>query len=163
VGILVSDTSVLIDLERGDLLETALRSRLELVVPDVLYRQEIEPYSGDRWTVWGLAVIELSPMEAEHGQDYLSRDPALSVPDAFALALARDRAWTLVTGDRRLRQMAQAEVVPVHGLLWLVEQLASDGVDSAFLSAGLTRVLDHPLCRLPRPDAGRLLARLRAR
>jgi predicted nucleic acid-binding protein len=163
VGILVSDTSVLIDLERGDLLETALRSRLELVVPDVLYRQEIEPYSGDRWTAWGLGIIELSPIEAEHGQDYLSRDPALSVPDAFALALARDRAWTLVTGDRRLRQMAQAEVVPVHGLLWLLEQLANDGTDCTLLCTGLTRVLDHPLCRLPRQEAGRLLAKLRAR
>jgi len=110
-----------------------------------------------------IVLIELSPMEAEHGQDYLSRDPALSVPDAFALALARARAWTLVTGDRRLRQMAQAAVVPVHGLLWLFEQLANEGADCALLSAGLARVLEHPLCRLPRPEAGGLLAKLRAR
>lgn len=153
---------MLIDLERAELLESALRSKLDLVVPDVLFRHEILPYSGDTWTTWGLGVIELSPIEVQHGQEYLSRDPALSVPDAFALALARVRVWTLVTGDRRLRQMAQTDVVPVHGLLWLLEELASDGVACELLCAGLLRVLDHPLCRLPRPEAGRLIAKFRA-
>ena len=41
--VLVSDTSVLIDLERGGLLEVAFSCGHQLVVPDLLYVLELEP------------------------------------------------------------------------------------------------------------------------
>jgi hypothetical protein len=39
--VLVSDTSVLIDLERGNLLETTFNLPVTLAVPDLLYAQEL--------------------------------------------------------------------------------------------------------------------------
>lgn len=39
--ILVSDTSVIIDLERGDLLEAAFKLPYGFAVPDALYRSEL--------------------------------------------------------------------------------------------------------------------------
>jgi hypothetical protein len=44
--ILVSDASVLIDLERGSLLEAALSCRLTRVVPDLLYERELAADNG---------------------------------------------------------------------------------------------------------------------
>ena len=44
--ILVSDTSILIDLERGGLLEAAFACGLTMVVPDLLYERELEPENG---------------------------------------------------------------------------------------------------------------------
>ena len=44
--VLVSDTSVLIDLERGGLLEVAFSCGHQLVVPDLLYVLELEPENG---------------------------------------------------------------------------------------------------------------------
>ncbi|MEI2713936.1 MAG: hypothetical protein V9G04_11790 [Nocardioides sp.] len=44
--ILVSDTSILIDLERGGLLEAAFSCGLTMVVPDLLYERELEPENG---------------------------------------------------------------------------------------------------------------------
>ena len=41
--LLVSDTSILIDLERGDLLPLAFSSGVPMVVPDLLYEKELEP------------------------------------------------------------------------------------------------------------------------
>lgn len=43
---LVSDTSVLIDLERGGLLEHAFSCDLTMVVPDLLYARELETENG---------------------------------------------------------------------------------------------------------------------
>jgi len=46
MSVLVSDTSVLIDLERGNLLEAVFSSSIELAVPDLLFERELPPYNG---------------------------------------------------------------------------------------------------------------------
>jgi hypothetical protein len=45
------------------------------------------------------------------------------LPDAFAYALASARGWTLLTGDGKLRALAQAQQVPFFGVLWVLDQL----------------------------------------
>lgn len=42
----MSDTSVLIDVERGSLLDACFSLPFSLVVPDLLYRQELEEHGG---------------------------------------------------------------------------------------------------------------------
>ncbi len=46
----------------------------------------------------------------------------LTVPDSFALALAKRSGWTLLTGDGPLRELAKAEGVDCHGVLWLFDE-----------------------------------------
>ena len=58
--ILVSDTSVLIDLERGGLLEHAFSCGLTMVVPDLLYERELEPENGPLLRQLGLGVVALN-------------------------------------------------------------------------------------------------------
>ncbi len=55
--ILVSDTSVLIDLERGNLLEAIFALPHEFAVPDVLYDREMRGEWGDQLTGFGLRVL----------------------------------------------------------------------------------------------------------
>jgi hypothetical protein len=160
VELLVSDSSVLIDLERGELLFVALASPLTFVVPDQLYEAELHAQGGASWVAGGLRVVDLSGDEVEQGQSYLKRDGALSVSDAFALALAAGRRWTLLTGDARLRALAEADRVPVHGTLWLIEELRAH-VDALTLATGLERMAAHPRARLPRLEVRQLLERLR--
>ena len=57
--VVVSDTSVLIDLERGRLLEAAFRLPLAFAVPDLLYERELKPNDGGRLLEPGLRVSEL--------------------------------------------------------------------------------------------------------
>ena len=45
--ILVSDTSVLIDLERGELISCAFKLSATFAVPDVLYERELRDYGGE--------------------------------------------------------------------------------------------------------------------
>ena len=59
VKILVSDTSVLIDLDRGTLVEATFRLPFEFTVPDLLYERELREHGGPEFVRLGLRVQEL--------------------------------------------------------------------------------------------------------
>lgn len=159
--VLVSDTSVLIDLDRGDLIERAFGLTFELAVPDVLYRRELQDFDGQRLVDLGLRVEELEAEGVADAQAFRRRVPRLSVPDSLALALAQRRTWTLLTGDGALRQLAVAEGVACHGVLWLLDLMLEGGVDGECLCDGLATIAAHPRCRLPMRDVRLRLERYR--
>ena len=149
--LLVSDTSVLIDLERGSLLQTTFKLPTPLAVPDVLYERELRTTNGELLVNLGLQVLKLDGASVTIAQTYMARMRALSVPDAFALALAKSGGHILVCADRALKELAQAESVECHGLFWILDQI----VDSGLLTAGSVRealdtIASHPRSRLPK-------------
>jgi hypothetical protein len=113
--VLVSDTSVLIDLERGELLDKAFRLSYEFVVPDLLYKRELAAYNGPALLRLGMRVEALDDIGLRQAIAYQARVPALSLPDTFALALAKIHGWILLAGDGALRTLAAAEQVDHHG------------------------------------------------
>ena len=158
--VVVSDSSVLIDLERGSFFATAFALPLEFYVPDLLYRRELEPYNGDRLLEMGLRVLELDDVGVSRALRYRQAVPALSLPDAFALSLAHATCGTLLTGDARLRQLASTEKIACHGLLWLLDRIfQARTATPSQLHDGLVSIRDHPRCRLPK---GEINKRLRA-
>src|SRR3954462_4412990 len=104
--VLVSDTSIIIDLERGALLEDLFRLPFEFAVPDLLCRRELAGELGEWLKERGLREEELSAAELTRAVVVRRQRLDLSVPDSFALALAESRGWTLLTGDRGLREVA---------------------------------------------------------
>ena len=149
--VLVSDTSVIIDLERGDLIEPVFRLDYEFVVPDLLYEQELRPHGGERLLELGLGTVELD----EHGVDSALRQRkqvrSLSLPDVFAYTLARLNDWVLLTGDGPLRALAERTNVECHGVLWVLDELeTADLVDASRLHDALSRISGHLRCRLIR-------------
>ena len=151
--VVVSDTSVLIDLERGCLLEAAFRQPFAFAVPDLLYEQELKAREGSRLRELGLQIAQLDGDGVAKAVEYRKQVPALSLPDCFALALAVRGNWTLLTGDAKLRRLAEASRVECHGLLWLLdEMLAAGAATSRTLHDGLRAVSEHPRCRLPKAE-----------
>ena len=114
--VVVSDTSVLIDLERGSLLTASFSLGCGFAVPDVLYERELKPFGGDDLRRRGLRVEALDSAGVSLALGYRRSRAGLSLPDAFALALAKSNAWMLLTGDADLRQLAEREVVVCHGI-----------------------------------------------
>ncbi len=159
--ILVSDTSILIDIERAGLEDVLLRIGHTWVVPDALYAAELETWTGPRWKQRGLQVLELTPEEAQFAQERFQQNRSVSLNDCFALALARKRQLTLLTGDGALRKLATEEAVECHGFLWLIRVAAESGADVVQLEEGILRLLNHIRCRLPRPATEALLKELR--
>ena len=156
--VLVSDTSVLIDLDRGSLVEPAFRLPFEFTVPDLLYERELKAHGGRDLIRLGLRVEELNGDEVSIALGYLRRRRSLSLPDSFALALAKTNAWTLLSGDRGLRELAEEEGVACHGVLWLLDRIFEHRViDRSELYAGLDKIAAHPRCRLPRAEVRKRL------
>jgi len=156
--ILVSDTSVLIDLERGGLLEAAFACGLTMVVPDLLYERELAAHNGPFLRALGLGVVALSPSEVEFAQALRKKQPGLSIPDCFALSCARRDNYALVAVDKLLQSEAALENCAVYGLLWVLDQMDSSGkIDTDMLREGLDRMRNHPRCRLPRGEVSQRL------
>jgi len=150
VILLVSDTSVLIDLERGDLLPLAFASGMTMVVPDLLYEKELAAYNGPYYRDLGLQVIALTPEELGLAQTVSSAHTALSLPDCFALACATRPQHALLTSDGPLRVAAERQGVVRYGLLWLLDRTADANPNSqATLHEGLVKIAKHPRCRQP--------------
>jgi hypothetical protein len=158
--ILVSDTSVLIDLERGGLLEAAFACGHQLVVPDYLYETELEPENGPLLRAMGLNVVELTSEEVEFAQATQTALPALTLADCFALSCARRPQHLLVTGDKTLRAKADEKDVTCRGLLWMLDQMEASGAIAAVsLGEGLQKMVAHKRCRLPKADVADRLAK----
>jgi hypothetical protein len=149
----VSDTSVLIELERASLLELAFALPYEFIVPDLLYKRELRAEGGPALINLGLTIAELDPAEVGQAQEYQRLAPSISLPDAFALVLAKARAEALLTGDQNLRRLAEAEAVTCRGVLWVLDRMLEEKVASAAaLYHGLTAISLHPRCRLPKAE-----------
>lgn len=151
--VLVSDTSVLIDLERGNLLQAAFLLPVEFAVPDVLYHRELKDFGGPQLTDLGLRIEELPPDGVELAMSFRDRKPGLSVPDAFAAALAKTQGWALLAGDGLLRELAAEEAIECRGVLWLMDLMLEEAVVAVqTLLDGLSRIAKHPRCRLPKRE-----------
>jgi hypothetical protein len=152
----------LIDLERGGFVEAIFSLPYQFAVPDVLYYGELEGEWGTRLVGLGLRIEETSSTGVAQALRYRSARQMLSLPDSFALALAKERAWLLLTGDGQLRELAAAENVECHGVLWLLdrmEELGAPGVQH--LHDGLAALAGHPRCRLPGKEISLRLERYR--
>lgn len=150
MAILVSDTSIIIDLERGNLLKDLFRLPFEFAVPDLLFRNELAGELGQQLVTLGLRVEELGPDELARAIAIRREQARLSTPDTFAFALAEQRAWSLLTGDGALRELAKNIGVPTHGVLWICDRFAEhEIIPNGRLSASLQSIFDHPRCRLP--------------
>jgi len=153
MDVLVSDTSVVIDLERAGLIEHIFALPYRFVVPDALYEKEIKDYGGERLLALGLQVRSLTGEQLAQAQRFRARERRISIHDSYALSLAKAEAAILLAGDAAMRRLAEAEEVRCHGVLWVFDQLEEHQVVGAVaLHTGLSRVVAHPRCWLP-PEA----------
>lgn len=148
--VLVSDTSVLIDIERASLIAKFFDLPYEFVVPDLLYETELVGWIGPKLVELGLQIEELTSEEVIRATALRRSQTVLSTPDVFAFCLAAEREWVLLTGDGALRAEAERQSVAMHGVLWVFDELERHGVCSSnTLKMGLETLRDHPRCRLP--------------
>jgi hypothetical protein len=160
MDVLVSDTSVIIDLERAQLIEQVFSLPYRFVVPDALYEAELKDYGGERLIALGLQVRSLSGAQVAEAQRLRSLERRISIHDSYALSLAKAEAAILLAGDAAMRRLAETEEVRCHGVLWVFDQMEENRVVApSVLHAGLTRIVSHPRCWLPRDAVDQRLKR----
>lgn len=127
--LLISDANILIDMEVGGMLASLFQLTYRFAVPDILFADELVQHHPEL-PARGLEVLPLAAPGVADAVSLLDRHRRTGVSrnDIFALALARQEACPLLTGDKNLRGVAAAEDTEVHGTLWLVEQMMVDKV-----------------------------------
>ncbi|MGH2397009.1 MAG: hypothetical protein ACRDFW_08475 [bacterium] len=161
MDVLVSDTSVVIDLERAGIIEQVLALPYGFIVPDALYEQELRDYGGERLIAKGLGARTLTGEQVQEAQRLRKLEPRISVNDSYALSLAKAEAAILLSGDASMRRLAEAEGVRCHGFFWIFDRLDElRVVPRPELMRGLAALAAHPRCRLPRDEVEKRLARL---
>lgn len=166
--IVVSDSSVVMDLAKGRLIEATLALPYEFMIPDVMLAQELldlGAYTAVDLLRLGFKLGELDGDGVGRALGhYQNHHKDLSLNDCFALTLAEQNVCILMTGDASLRAIAAKVGLEVHGLLWVAEQIR-DSLTCPIgqLLNGLEILERDPLVRLPRGQLLDLIAKLRLR
>jgi rRNA-processing protein FCF1 len=161
--ILISDTSVLIDLRKASLLEAFIELPYDLVIPDVLFEQELVQFSNAEreFIRQTLRVVSL-PGEGVIKVQTINRNyPALSLNDCFVFVLAEETSdCILMTGDGKLRELATSSGIEVHGILWGIDQMYDARVATVNqLYSALLLFKTDVTVRLPVRDLNRWIER----
>ena len=132
--VLVSDSSILIEFAKRDLLDKMFDLEFEFAVPDLLYHEELidlSPYSRQDLLDYGLRVESLDAEGVRTANAYQVERPALSLVDSFALALADIQEWRLLTEDRTMRRVAESRGITCLDALWVFDSMLDAGILSA--------------------------------
>ncbi|MFO7760144.1 MAG: hypothetical protein ACQES8_04560 [Thermodesulfobacteriota bacterium] len=131
--LLVNDANIFIDLLKIDLLESFFRLHYEFHVTDFVIgevqEEKVEQLyefinNGDlrKKSFNYEELTEIQLLEVEYRQ--------LSIPDCSCLYYTRSLNARLLTGDGQLRKTAEQLDIPVHGILWVLDQLVAQEIIS---------------------------------
>ena len=164
--ILVSDSSVLIEFSKRNLLDRMFELRFQFAVPDLLFNEELIDlgrYDRQDLIRLGLRVEALDPEGVATAIAYQNRRRALSLVDCFALALAYHQRYALLTEDRRMRAFALEEGIQHHDLLWIIDQMHRATVlTTSQVVTSLEAMLADPRSPVPKQELAHRLRSLRA-
>lgn len=156
----VIDSSVLFDLEICSLLDAFAKLPIKAHVTYILYEDELKPDSSISPTQHELEINELSPVQKSTLYQLQHSFPAFSKPDLSIFVLAFDNDWMLLTGDRKLRKLAECRGVICHGVLWILDQLLILGISTPMtLHQSLTTLKYDRSSRLPLKELNLMLKR----
>ena len=151
--IIVSDSSCLIDLRKASLLEAFLRLPFEILIPNTLFEDELLKFTPEQKQVMidgGMKVVDIPGARVIRARDLMIANPYLSLHDGFAFVLAEDhQGCILLTGDGRLRGLASASSITVHGVLWVIDQIHANGYSAKECHRALETLNGDPAVRLP--------------
>ena len=162
--VLVSDSSILIEFSKRELLDKMFHLEFQFAVSDLLFHEELidlGAYSRQDLLAFGLRVESLDAQGVETAIVYQSERPALSLVDSFALALADRQGWHLLTEDRTMRSVAQSKGIAHRDALWVIDSMQDAGILLApQVVAVLEAMRNDPRCPVPKPDLAARIRRL---
>jgi len=156
--LLVVDACVLIDILSVDILPRLAELHFSPVTSDLVL-EEISADQLSRLPAQAVSRKSLSKAQVRELVRLRAEYRTISEADLSAYILAKDFGGILLTGDRKLRKLAESVELQVHGTLWVLDTLvASRALSPQRAARSLTSMIESG-SRLPRSEC---LRRLRA-
>lgn len=152
--VLITDTNIWIDLQNGEILAEVFRLPYQFFTTDFAIDEFIQPGWATLQRL-GLQTHELRPEEIFELGQLRQIYRQLSAFDLAALLLAKVLEACLVTGDRRLNELARAQGVCVHGVLWILDEMLEQQLLTASQAAAALRKMLDRGARLPEVECQR--------
>ncbi len=120
-----SDTNVWLDFVAINRLEIPFKLPYTYIMNEDAIEDELLSPKALRENLVGLGLqaVDLSEEEFYLAEEYNGKYQRLSLYDCVALAIAKVRSITLMTGDGPLRKAAEQEGVPVIGTIGVLDRL----------------------------------------
>lgn len=154
--IAVQDSNILIDLELSGLLGAWFQLGIETHTTDLILNQVREGGHAEVLANAASGRLRVHRSSAESlmkAVELVASNPGVDLEDGSVCILALELDASLLTGDRRLRDLAHAKQIDVHGTLWMLDQLVNSGWLSATMACeslerllGLDRYLPRADC-----------------
>lgn len=158
--LIVSDASVLIDIECGRLTTEMFKLSNQFSVPDTLFDEELKG-QHDHLLDSGLIIRILTGELVQEAYDLHQKYKKPSTNDMLALVLAKHEGCRLLTSDKALREVAQSLGVIVSGTIWLIEQMIDSKIITVDVACVAFQHMKDSGSRLPWPEAERMLKKIR--
>jgi len=153
--IVVNDASILIDLMKIDLSDEFFRLPFKMHTTD-LVSAEITDENALRFHQYinrkKIQIRSFSDKELEEVLKIKSDNPPLSMADCSCFWLCKQLSATLLTSDGKLRRSASEKNIPVHGILWVFDNLISEKEISIGEAESKLKALMDINPRLPREE-----------
>ena len=149
---IINDTNIWIDLKTADIMEKIFNLPYKIVCPDILFYDELINNEGDLLLSFGIEILELNNMEMQEVENFSNENRSISFNDTTAFILAKNRKYTLVTGDKALRKIAGRNNVEYKETIQLIDELVNKKIIS--FSDGITcckKLLNYSR-RLPKSE-----------
>ena len=161
--VVVSDTNIFIDLFKIGLLNAFFTLPWEIHTTDFVISELKEPSQNAVAKAFiKQKRLKVGTLSSEDLTEILlcrnATGKKVSFTDYSVCFYAKKNGYTLLTGDGPLRKVAESEGIPVHGILYLLDELITNGI-LAPLSA--TEALKHLKSINPRLPIGDVEERLK--
>jgi predicted nucleic acid-binding protein len=165
--IVINDTSCLVDLRKGGLIEPMLALPFRFVVTYNVRVSELLEFGEAEWRrleALGMETIDPPSDQVAAAGAVMAENRKLSFEDSLNFVVARaNQLSILLTGDRALRTVAERSGIDVHGILWIVEQLLEHRLaDRSDLVDALQRWRADPTVFVPAQLIEAMIAKCKA-
>jgi predicted nucleic acid-binding protein len=158
--VVVNDASVIIDLLYVGLIDEFFTLPYVFHVSDFTFHEITRPDEERLAGFIDKGVLNLRKFTAQEIREILTirlRFPGFSVSDSSCIWLSVDLRAVLLTGEKKMRKVAEIYGIESHGTLWVFKELGTGGlIDNRKASSRLARLLEIN-SRLPRAEVEKLI------
>jgi len=158
--VVVNDASILIDLMEVDLSDEFFRLPFEMHTTDLVGAEIIDENAERFQRYIKKRMININNFRDEEWEEVVeikTENPPLSLADCSCFWLCKQLSATLLTSDGKLRNSAFEKGIPVHGILWVFEQLISQEEITVGEAESKLKILMEINPRLPRKECHKWL------
>ena len=160
---LLLDASILIDLRKASALTLLTRLPHELMTTNFVFK-ELQRFTPEELHKFFPGKLQVSDLDTESVQrvSRVAKRGRLSQADASILVLSETLPNSiLLTGDKRIRNLARDREIEFHGTIWLFREFVRNGIGTSVeLCAALEKLNNDNSVWLPSDEISALIGEI---